>query len=49
MGRSQQKNSGTTGGGFTLTGITRQQQVHAARKETVKPPQAYKGVRRPAK
>lgn len=50
MGRQQQRNSGTTGGGWTLTGVTHgKSAISSMRREYPKPRQADKGVKRPAK
>lgn len=50
MGRQQRQNSGTTGGGWTLTGIANgKSKISSTRNDPPKPRQADKGVKRPAK
>lgn len=50
MGRQQRQNSGTTGGGWTLTGLANgKSRISSMRNDPPKPPPAPKGVKRPTK
>lgn len=47
---NKKPNSGATGGGYTLTGLTHSKsKISSMRREHPKPKQASKGVKRPAK